>query len=264
MGRNGLMSALALTLLDGALVTSVSAQLEPRPNNTATPSPAASASPTDSPGPTLPTASVASPTPAAPPSPAATLAITSAAPVSAATTTPSPTAGAPTDPDALVLVEADMPPGLDCPGRTQSRPQNFLNVQGSLSMAVCLVPPAQLGLTQPAGAIAGVTNVVHIASDSDWSGLSLDDAMRSALFGVSWGGTANFAVDLLPDPPVGDESRASAVHSGDASTNLFVMFRRGPVFAMLQVEASGGSAPIEESLRLARILDARIMVAGYR
>ncbi len=153
----------------------------------------------------------------------------------------------------VVLTESDVPSGLRL-SRDHSGAQERNGAPGY--QVTFEADPSQVG--PGSGGIAVVMNLVALPSDPV---AGLDEISQSAK--QSLPGTAT---DLAP-PAVGEESRAFTSNAGFgpfAMTVATTTFRRNGVVAGVTVMSAGGQPQIEQCLRLAQIVDSRLMAAGNR
>ena len=154
------------------------------------------------------------------------------------------------DPATVALTAADVPSGLRV-DTGQTGPETRDGVQGY--RATFQADPTRV-LSGSGGTII-VMNVVTLPSDPV-SGL--EDFVRSAK-----GSLPGSATDLAP-PAVGHDSRAftSNVGMGPISASMAgTAFRRNGVVVGVMVMGAGGQPQVDEALRLAQLVDARILAA---
>ncbi len=266
-----LLAGVAGVAVWNMLATPAFAQLEPRPSNSPTPFRPPTVLATLVPGPTLQIAPVASPTRAVAPTPSPTSTL---APPPVPATGQLPGAAPPADLSALVLTQADVPAGLELEPRL-SGTLSFLGVEAYL--ATFVAPEARADLARvpalPSRSIMTVTSAVQLFASEEPSDQQMDGIVRGAQAGMRLfaGASPDAAVDMqppidLPDPPVGAESRAFAVHglaAGEAFTATAILFRRDATYGYVIVQAVGDEPLLAETLRLAQLADARLMAAGY-
>ncbi len=155
------------------------------------------------------------------------------------------------DPSTVVLTEADVPTGLRL-SRDRSGSQTR---DGAAGYQVTFeADPAQVAPNS--GGIIVVTNVVGLPTDPV---AGLDEMTRSAKQ-ASPGSTTDLAA-----PAVGEESRAFTASGGFGPftvTMAGTLFRRNGAVVGVTVMGAGGEPHVEQSLRLAQVVDARLIAAG--
>jgi hypothetical protein len=155
------------------------------------------------------------------------------------------------DPASFALTLADVPDGLRA-NSGQSGPETRDGTRGY--RATFDADPSRVG--QGSGGIVSVINVVTLPSDPV---AGLDDFVRGAKQGMPGSVT-----DLEP-PPVGDESRAFTTTLGFGFMSVTLAgtaFRRNGAVSGVLVMSAGGQPQTAESVRLAQIVDSRLMAAG--
>jgi hypothetical protein len=153
----------------------------------------------------------------------------------------------------LLVTEADVASNLRFYNRTvAARTDAGLLPSYSVTFLADSLPAAVVP-----GTMVSVHNMVTL-------GASLAPSLDRLLADLreDWGRTRE-----LPPPPVGQESRAVVTDvSSDASPPLVstagVVFRRQETLVSVAVSALGQSPPIDEALRLAMLVDTRIVAAG--
>jgi hypothetical protein len=89
-------------------------------------------------------------------------------------------------------------------------------------------------------------------------------AVQEMLFGLSRAGEAVGAEIVIAPQPVGEDRRALAVQlqsRGQTRSAAYVLFRREGAYVYLSLMATGGTPPVDEALRLAQLLDSRLIAA---
>ena len=151
-----------------------------------------------------------------------------------------------------------------------SGPVNFAGVQGQMASFVSPALGGDLARLPalPDGAIYMVSGQVLTLPGVEPNSQILDGMARGAEMGASLGSGGDTSVDPavdLPAPPIGQESRALAMRAhapeGTATTAV-LLFRRGTVYGYVGVTAVGQAPPVQEALRIAQLVDARLVAAG--
>jgi hypothetical protein len=286
MRRQGLWSVgLAGMLAWAVLGTSADAQLPPRSGNTPTPLrsptplPTIYVPPTPRLGPVR--AEPAPPWPTLTHTPTAELTPTlSASPAVEPTPPPSPSpASEPTpgaaapgrtiDLAALLLTPADVPSGLVLEPRL-SGPISLPGMEGQAAAFVAtatLSGPVAAATLAP-GTLVMVMNAAYVFGDRQLNPQGLEGMVRGAPFGGDTVPVEALSPIPLPDPPVGVESRALALRrtlpNRMTMSTAVVLFQREAIYVSVVVGAIGEAPPIEEAVRLARLVDERVLAAGPR
>ncbi|SRR5579884_2348728 len=155
------------------------------------------------------------------------------------------------DPSTVVLTEADVPAGLRL-SRDRSGAQTR---DGAAGYQVTFeADPSQVA--PGSGGIIVVTNVVGLPADPV---AGLEEMARSAKQ-ASPGSPTDLA-----SPTVGEESRAFTASGGIGPftvTMAGTLFRRNGAVVGVTVMGAGGEPYVEQSLSLARVVDARLIAAG--
>ncbi len=272
MRHQGLWSVgLAGMLAWAVLGTSADAQLPPRSGNTPTPLRSPTPLPTiyvpptprlgpvradtATPWPTLTRTPTSEPTPTSPPSPDAT-------PLA-------PTPAPARDLTALRLTPADVPSGLVLEPRL-SGPISLPGMEGQAAAFVAtatLSGPVAAATLAP-GTLVMVMNAAYVFGDRQLNPQGLEGMVRGAPFGGDTVPVEALSPIPLPDPPVGVESRALALRrtlpNRMTMSTAVVLFQREAIYVSVVVGAIGETPPIEEAVRLARLVDERILAAGSR
>ncbi len=151
-----------------------------------------------------------------------------------------------------------------------SGPLNFLNTQGY--MVIFLPDPEAAGagrLGLLTGDVAFVQNALQrFSGDPPDIGEYAEGVARGFQFGVSLRGDSSVSVEApvaLPARLVGEESRAYSVDivaDEGSMTTAIVVFRRGGDYVVVAAVAVSDEPPLDETLRLADIVDGRLMSAG--
>lgn len=151
----------------------------------------------------------------------------------------------------VVLTPADVPAGLRLnPGR--SGPQ----ARGGTPGYQVTFEGDPLSIAREGGGIVSVINLVAVPDDPT---AGLDDLVRGIRQGLP-----GSAVDQ-PPPPIGEESRAfvSSLGFGPVAVSMAgTAFRRGGVVATVVVTGAGDRLALDESTRLAQVVDARLVGPG--
>lgn len=166
-------------------------------------------------------------------------------------TAPLPVWAQAVDSAAVALTEADVPGGLRLSrDRSGQQTRDGITAYGVTFEA----DPSQL--TPGSGGIIAITNLVASPADP---AVGLAEMSRSARQSAPGPVT-----DLAP-PDVGDESRAFSGTAGLGPISVAMaatFFRRESAVVGLMVIGTGDQPPMEECLRLARLVDARVVAAG--
>jgi hypothetical protein len=155
------------------------------------------------------------------------------------------------DPSTVVLTETDVPNGLRL-SRDRSGSQTRDGASGY--QVTFEADPAQVA--PGSGGIIVVTNVVGLPTDPV---AGLDEMTRSAKQ-ASPGSTTDLA-----SPAVGEESRAFTSSGGFGPFTVAMagtMFRRNGAVVGVTVVSAGGEPQVDQALRLAQVVDARLIAAG--
>jgi len=151
------------------------------------------------------------------------------------------------DPAAMALTQADVPDGLR-PNTGQSGPQTRDGIRGY--QATFEGDPSRIN--PGSGSIVSVVNLVTLPTDPV---TGLDEFVQSARSGMPGSPTDQ------PAPPVGDDGRAFTNTLGIGPLSVSVAttaFRRNGVVAGVVVMTAGNQPQIDESLRLAQVVDQRV------
>ena len=165
-----------------------------------------------------------------------------------------------------LLSETDLPPGL----RRQPRASGQVVVPGLSGYVVTFLlgdpdeAPNFLDLlTMPAGTIVLVKNSVQVLSPEALTPGVLDSVIMGAQAAASAGGALVDSTTDYSGLPVGEDSRGHSAHytlpSLPSTSSTIIAFRRGDVIAALNVEAPGDDSLFDEALRLAQIVDSRLL-----
>jgi YVTN family beta-propeller protein len=153
----------------------------------------------------------------------------------------------------MALSESDVPSTLQVFSRSGS---GATGEGGAPFYAVTFLVNG-LSPAAPPGTVVSVHNLLTVARNPL---LGLDRLMHDAKQG--WGSTTD-----LPPPAVGEESRAAAsVASPQSATPLVssagVVFRRHDTLVRVAVSVIGSGPPIDEAVRLAQLVDARVLATA--
>jgi hypothetical protein len=165
-----------------------------------------------------------------------------------------------------LLTEADLPAGL----RLQPRASGQVVVPGlSGHLATYLrAEPDEAAdfrelLFLPAGTIVLVKTSVQVLTREALTPGVLDSVILGAQAAATAGGALVDSTTDYGGLPVGESSRGHSARyrllGAPPTTSTVIAFRRGDVIAALNVEATGDDPAFEEALRLARIVDERLL-----
>jgi hypothetical protein len=168
-----------------------------------------------------------------------------------------------------LLAEADLPAGL----RLQPRASGPVVVPGlSGYLATYLraepdeAPDFRELLFLPAGTVVLVKNSVQVLTPEALTPGVLDSVIVGAQAAASAGGALVDSTTAYSGLPVGEDSRGHSAHYTlpglPATSSTIIAFRRGDVIAALNVEATGDDPPFDEALRLAQIVDGRLLAVA--
>jgi YVTN family beta-propeller protein len=165
----------------------------------------------------------------------------------------SPDTAAPSGLAALLLTEAEVASNLHVYNRTAAaRTEAGLLPSYSVTFLADSLPE-----TAVPGTMVSVHNVVTQGANLAPSLDRLMDDLRE-----DWGRTRE-----LPPPAVGEESRAVVTDpppdaSGRLVSTVGIVFRRQETLVGVAVSALGQSPPLDEAIRLARLVDSRLAAAA--
>jgi YVTN family beta-propeller protein len=153
----------------------------------------------------------------------------------------------------MALSETDVPSHLQVFSRSGS---GATGEGGAPFYAVTFLANA-LSTSAAPGTVVSVHNLLTVTRNPL---VGLDRLMHDAKQG--WGSTLD-----LPPPAVGEESRAAAsVASPQSATPLVssagVVFRRHDTLVRVAVSVMGSGPPIDEAVRLAQLVDTRLLAAA--
>jgi hypothetical protein len=119
-----------------------------------------------------------------------------------------------------------------------------------------------LASSLPASSAPGTLVSVHnLVTQVDGPGVSLDRLITDLR--DEW----SSATELVSPPPTGEDSRAAATVTAPGSppppiSTAAVLFRRHDMVVSVAVSAVGGRPPLDEAIRLAQVLDTRVLALG--
>jgi hypothetical protein len=165
-----------------------------------------------------------------------------------------------------LLAEEDVPPGLRLQPRA-SGPVVVPGLSGYLTTFLRAEPEEAVDfrdlLDLPPGTIVLIKSSVQVLTPEALTPGVLDSVIMGAQAAASAGGALVDSTTDYSGLPVGEDSRGHSAHYTlpglPSTTSTVIAFRRGDVIAALNVEATGDDPPFEEALRLARIMDGRLL-----